>query len=111
MQETLDFESYAHRDADPTEIEGARFAGEHYSEKRFLILKALYEAGPSGLTDYQLEGKTDILTSSVTSCRNSLKSDHLVEDAPFTRPGRVGTPVRVRRITDLGREVYRRWMA
>lgn len=119
MQETLDFDrppvppsvdtpGWTHRNADSTEVAGAQAAKRGSGFKRMQILRVLFEAGASGLTDFQIEQRTGIRTPSVTSLRNLLKRDGLVEDAPFTRPGRVGSPVRVRRLTDHGQRVYRR---
>lgn len=93
----------ARRTDPPTSARAAEHAHKHAARHREIVLAA-HAAHPHGLSDFELATVTGIAQTSSGKRRLELERDGLIEYAGLTRPSPSGSPARVYRITDKGRE-------
>lgn len=108
--ETLDAPTVpVRRGATDAEIDAAIAAAGHAGTARRMALAAFRQAGPEGLTDYDLAVKLNAIPNRIATRRKELVEAGLVEAAPVPkRPTGSGIPAHVHRITELGLIVTQR---
>lgn len=112
IQAEFDFEPPRSRLSDiETAVQAGAIPIHRLSAHRALVLKALYEAGERGATDFETSAATGLIATSAGKRRLDLMLIGLVErfvtdDGPVTRPSPTLTPSAVWRITAKGIAYY-----
>jgi hypothetical protein len=92
----------SHSDGKLTERKAARDGVGRWGKQRASILVAIVEAGPEGLTQWDVVGKLGILRSSVAGRVNELENGGFVAWAGTTRISPMGGPESVYVATERG---------